>query len=103
MHVVVIGAGIVGLTIATNLAERGASVTVLEQDAPGTGTTSTSYAWVNANNKQPESYYQLNLAGLQAHWRLAEAHHGDWIVPQGHLEYATDEAHERSCPPGRNG
>lgn len=93
MHVVVIGAGIVGLTIATNLAERGASVTVLEQDAPGTGTTSTSYAWVNANNKQPESYYRLNLAGLQAHRRLAEAHHGDWIVPRGHLEYATDEAH----------
>lgn len=93
MHTVVIGAGIVGMSIATSLAERGASVTVLEQDAPGTGTTSTSYAWVNAHNKQPDSYYRLNLAGLQAHRQLAETHRGDWLVPRGHLEYAIDDAH----------
>lgn len=93
MDVVIIGAGIVGLSIATSLAQGGASVTVLEQHTPGAGTTATSYAWVNANNKKPDSYYELNLAGLEAHRRLTEAHHGDWFVPGGHLELAADNGH----------
>ena len=95
MHVVVIGAGVVGLSVASSLAERGASVTVVEQHAPGSGTTATSYAWVNANNKVPDSYYRLNHAGLEAHRALARDGRGDWLVAHGHLEFATDDAHVR--------
>ena len=92
MHVVVIGAGVVGASIAAGLARRGATVTIVERDWPGTGTSATSFAWVNANGKEPESYYKLNAAGVRAHHELA-AGGSSWLVPGGHLEYATDPGH----------
>jgi len=93
VQVVVIGAGVIGLSVATELARRGARVTVVEQDAPGAGTSATSYAWVNANNKDPHAYYELNLAGLEAHHRLAQETDGHWIGAGGHVEVATDSVH----------
>lgn len=92
-RVVVIGGGIVGVSIAAELASDDVDVTVLEKRHLGSGTTSTSYAWVNANGKEPESYYRINAAGIEAHRRLcAEA--GTWFVQNGHLEIAADAAHE---------
>ena len=93
MHVVVIGAGVIGLSVATELARRGARVTVVEQETPGVGTSATSYGWVNANNKEPRDYYELNLAGLEAHHRLARDTDGRWLVAGGHLEIATEPSH----------
>ena len=93
MRVVVIGAGVIGLSVATELARRGVDVTVVEQRAPGVGTSSTSYGWVNANSKEPLDYYQLNLAGVEAHHRLAHDEDGRWLETGGHVELATDPAH----------
>ncbi|MFD2473479.1 NAD(P)/FAD-dependent oxidoreductase [Amycolatopsis silviterrae] len=93
MQIVVIGAGVIGLSVATALARRGARVTVVDQRVPGAGTSSTSYAWVNANKKEPQAYYELNLAGMAAHRRLAESTGGGWLGTGGHLEVATDPAH----------
>lgn len=93
MRIVIIGAGIVGASIAARLARREATVTVVDHQAPGSGTTSTSYAWVNANGKEPESYFELNMAGLEAHHKLA-AEGGQWLHPHGHVEIAVDEAHQ---------
>jgi len=39
VQVVVIGAGVIGLSVATELARRGTRVTVVEQEAPGAGTS----------------------------------------------------------------
>lgn len=89
---VVIGAGVVGASIAARLAERGADVTLVDQGAPGGGTSSTSYAWVNANGKEPRPYFDLNLAGLEAHHRLS-ADGGGWLGTGGHVEIAVDDAH----------
>ncbi|NHD17763.1 MULTISPECIES: FAD-binding oxidoreductase [unclassified Actinopolyspora] len=94
MHVIVIGAGIVGVSIAAGLAESGTRVTVLEQGHSGEGTTSTSYAWFNANGKEPPSYFALNAAGVQAHHELVRDG-APWFFPGGHLEIAADEAHQR--------
>lgn len=91
MRVVVIGSGVVGLAISVELAERGADVTVLEKNTPGSGTSSTSYAGVNANNKEPISYFKLNRAGLQGYQKIAAR--GAWLQQTGHVEFATDEAH----------
>jgi glycine/D-amino acid oxidase-like deaminating enzyme len=67
----VAGAGIIGASIAYHLAKRGAHVTLLEKEHPAAGTTKNSFAWLNASEKSPRSYYDLNLAGI-AGWRRLE-------------------------------
>lgn len=92
MRVIVIGAGVVGAAVAAGLARRGAEVTVLDAGRPGAGTTATSFAWVNANKKDPLPYFELNRAGVAAHHALAGGP-TPWFFPTGHLEWATTEEH----------
>lgn len=70
-HVVVVGAGIIGSSIAYHVAKRGARVTLLERERPAAGTTRNSFAWLNASSKSPRAYYDLNLAGMLGWHRLA--------------------------------
>lgn len=71
--VVVIGAGVIGLATAWHLAERGAAVTVVEARQPGSGTSGTSFAWLNASSKVDAipDYFELNARALRAHAALA--------------------------------
>jgi glycine/D-amino acid oxidase-like deaminating enzyme len=89
---VVIGAGVVGAAVAAGLARRGVEVTVLEAAYPGAGTSGTTFAWVNSANKEPEPYFALNYAGVQAHYTLA-AGGAPWFFPTGNLERATTNGH----------
>lgn len=83
---VVIGAGVVGAAIAYRLVTGGARVTLVDQQTPGTGTTSTSFAWVNANDKPPPAYHALNVAGIHAHSRLAaDLGAAPWLHRSGHV------------------
>ena len=91
-RVAVIGAGVIGTAVAAGLASRDAAVTIFEADAPGTGTSGLSFAWVNSNSKHPDGYHALNVAGMAAHHRLL-ARGGDAFVPNGRLEFATESAH----------
>ncbi|GAA1085255.1 NAD(P)/FAD-dependent oxidoreductase [Nocardiopsis composta] len=95
MHIAVIGAGAVGLATARELAVRGNRVTVIEASRPGAGTTGTTFAWVNSHGKEPQSYFELNLAGLRAHHELDAALGGGprWFRPTGNLEWATAPEH----------
>lgn len=88
MKCIVVGAGVVGLAVASELARAGASVLVLEATAPGSGASGTSFAWVNANQKRPEPYFRLNLQGIEEHARLAGAE-ADWWHPRGHLRWSS--------------
>ncbi|MEU8399872.1 FAD-binding oxidoreductase [Nonomuraea sp. NPDC048892] len=90
VRVVVIGAGVLGAAVAAGLTRRGARVTVLEARTPGAGTSSTSVAWVNANNKTPKEYFDLNHAAVWAHHQLP----GDWFFPTGNLECAVSDEHK---------
>ena len=94
LKVAVIGAGIVGSSIAHRLSEDGAEVVLLDGAEPGSGTTSTSFAWVNANNKLPREYFELNLAGMREHGRLRDEIGGDWLHTSGNLIWAADEEQE---------
>lgn len=89
MRVAVVGAGVVGLSIAVELAERGGSVHLIDAGRVGAGTSSTSFAWVNSHRKHPRPYHDLNVAGLRAHHAAA----GPWFFPTGNLEVATTPAH----------
>lgn len=93
MRCVVIGAGVIGTSIAFRLAEAGVSVTVLESGRIGGGTSGTSFAWTNANNKLPRPYHELNVAGMRAHAALEEEFGSiPWWHGGGSVEWAaTDE------------
>ena len=71
MKITVIGAGMIGVSIAAEAAARGAEVTLIDKNSPGSGTSSLSYGWVNSNNKYPENYFELNRAGMASHYQLA--------------------------------
>jgi glycine/D-amino acid oxidase-like deaminating enzyme len=69
-HVVVIGAGIIGASIAYHLTVAGAQVTILESVKPTAGATHASFAWLNAGGKRPRPYHELNLLGIMGWYRL---------------------------------
>ncbi len=72
-QVVVVGAGIVGASIAWHLSQRGCQVTVLEAREPACQASGNSFAWINASYaKVPRSYYTLSSFALHEYHRLAE-------------------------------
>lgn len=71
LHVVVVGAGIVGASIAYHLAQRQVAVTILERQQPGSGASSHSFAWLNAFSKEPYAYHDLNRRSLELWHRFA--------------------------------
>src|ERR1700753_3734595 len=86
---VVVGAGVLGVTLTARLAEAGAHLPLLEQTRPGHAATRSSFAWLNANNKVPRAYHDLNHAGLRAWSSLAERlGRPDWYGPSGNREWA---------------
>jgi glycine/D-amino acid oxidase-like deaminating enzyme len=69
--VVVVGAGIVGASIAYHLANRGVRVTVVDGAAPGSGASSHSFAWINAGAKGPSYYHDFNRRSMEMWDRFA--------------------------------
>ena len=92
MHVVVIGSGIVGSSIAYECAKAGARVTVFDAGKMGGDASAVSFAWTNATSKNPRSYFALNVAGMRAHLELRRDF-GDtpWFAQTGSLEWRTTE------------
>ena len=90
MEIVVVGAGIVGASVAYRLACAGAAVTVLDAGRAGGGTSAATFAWINANRKEPLTYYLLNRAGMAEHLLLRrELGDGSWLHLVGNLEWDT--------------
>jgi glycine/D-amino acid oxidase-like deaminating enzyme len=89
---VVIGAGVMGASVAYRGAAAGASVTVLEAGRPGGGTSCCSFAWTNSNEKTPRAYHDLNVAGMKAHAALAEEFGAaPWWHGGGSVEWEASE------------
>lgn len=70
-EVLVIGAGVVGCTIAYHLAQRGKSVTVVDSGSIGAGSSSANMALVWVQSKEPTPYMELNLLSSRLHTELA--------------------------------
>jgi glycine/D-amino acid oxidase-like deaminating enzyme len=101
IDVAIVGLGIVGASAAYAAARGGARVLALDAGVAGAGTSATSFAWLNAVRKEPETYHRLNADGMAEHVALArelgagDGHHGG-----GSLEWAAagaphDELRER--------
>lgn len=93
-RIAVVGAGVIGLSVARSLAIKGANVTVFDKNLPGSGTSQISFAWVNANGKSPESYHQLNALAIEEHKQLQResASLAPWLLETGTWEWAADAA-----------
>jgi glycine/D-amino acid oxidase-like deaminating enzyme len=95
LNVVVIGAGIIGSSVAYHLAEAGCSVKVVDSKGVAGGATRASFAWLNSNAKQPRNYHDLNVAGMQEHRRFARAsQRSTWFHPSGNVEWSATEEGE---------
>lgn len=70
-NIVIVGAGIVGSAIAFQLTRRHRNVTVVDAASPGSGATLASYAWLNARDKSPRQYHDLNRRSLDMWPRFA--------------------------------
>lgn len=68
--VIVVGAGIVGASIAYHLARQGAQVTVLEQAIAAGGVTGRSFAWLNTADEEPRAIQALRAQALADYRRL---------------------------------
>ncbi|WP_300343565.1 FAD-binding oxidoreductase [Nesterenkonia sp.] len=93
MKTIVVGAGIVGVSVAYSLLRRGHDVALVEAEDVAAGTTSTSYAWINSHKKHPKSYHALNYEGLK-HWtHVVSAQHPETVMLHGHVEFAVEQEH----------
>ncbi len=72
MRIVVIGAGIVGSSIAFHLARRDAEVILIDRSKPGTGASSHSFAWINAGHKPPFAYHDFNRRSMDIWDRFSQ-------------------------------
>ncbi|ESY66666.1 MULTISPECIES: FAD-binding oxidoreductase [Mesorhizobium] len=71
-QVIVIGAGIIGASIAWHLTRAGARVTVIAADSAAGGVaTPNSFAWINATWGNPEPYFRLRTRAMAEWSRLA--------------------------------
>ncbi len=69
--VIILGAGILGITLAWNLTRLGLVPLVIDPGAVAGGTTGASFAWANASTKTGDAaYHRLNAAGVAAYGQL---------------------------------
>lgn len=71
-HVLIVGAGIIGASIAWHLVRAGSCVTVLDAAAAGGIATGNSWAWINASWGNPEPYFRLRVRAMQEWHRLEQ-------------------------------
>jgi glycine/D-amino acid oxidase-like deaminating enzyme len=70
-HVLIVGAGIIGASIAWHLVRAGARVTLTDANEPGGIATRNSWAWINASWGNPEPYFRLRVRAMDEWRRLA--------------------------------
>ena len=94
-RVVVVGAGIVGSSIAYHLTKMGAAVTVIERDRPAAHASGRSFAWINASYpKKPYSYHHLSQLSLLAYHKL-ETEIGIDVHWGGSLEWFASQENQK--------
>ena len=94
-HYIVVGAGIVGTSIAYALQQAGQKVTLIDKDFPAAHASRNTFAWINASYpKQPLNYHLLSRLGLDI-YRKWDTHLDLNINWNGSLEwFARDEENQ---------
>ena len=91
--VVVVGAGIVGATLAYRLASAGSAVTIVERSRPASGVTARSFAWINIVHRNAPVLAQLRNLAIADYRRLEDELSGALAVEwNGALTWSEDPA-----------
>ncbi|MGW6792637.1 NAD(P)/FAD-dependent oxidoreductase [Streptomyces chartreusis] len=95
--IVIVGAGIIGATLAWGLRDSGLDVSVVDRAEPGGATTASTFAWMNASSKVRRGYgpdyVRFSTDGWRDAYELALEIPGDWMHVTGNLEVvAADQA-----------
>jgi glycine/D-amino acid oxidase-like deaminating enzyme len=86
-QIIVVGAGVIGASIAWHLVSAGARVTVVDAGEPGGVATPCSFAWINASRNNPEPYWRLRMRSMAEWRRLAAAVPGIQLAWAGALAW----------------
>lgn len=69
---IVVGAGIVGASIAYHLARGGAPVILIDKGQPASAVTRQAFAWINVSHGVPKPYAELRQLAIQEYRRLEQ-------------------------------
>ncbi|GAA3159649.1 NAD(P)/FAD-dependent oxidoreductase [Nonomuraea roseoviolacea] len=95
-RVIVLGAGVLGASVAYHLAVAGAQVVVIEAGGPAAGTSSATFSMDVTHLKTPRAYYELNRASAALHATLAEELGGpSWRHPMPAIQWGDSEESRR--------
>jgi glycine/D-amino acid oxidase-like deaminating enzyme len=72
-HVAVLGGGVLGVSTATQLAERGVTVTLVTDGPLAGGASGRSLSWLNSAADRSPTYHQLRMIGIDRYRTLAAA------------------------------
>jgi len=86
-RIIVIGAGIVGASLAYHLAAKGAKVVVIEAGEIASGVTGCSFAWINTSHGGHDSVAPLRAAAIAEYRRLESELPGLKVRWTGALSY----------------
>jgi glycine/D-amino acid oxidase-like deaminating enzyme len=85
----VVGAGVLGTSIAAHLAGRGCAVTLVTERALADGASGRSLSWLNSFGRRSAAYHQLRLLGLDRYRILSTRPESvDWLRFDGGLNWA---------------
>ena len=90
-HIIVIGAGIVGASLAYHLASKGAQVTVIEAGGIASGVTGTSFAWINTSCAGADPIAALRGGAIAAYRQLETQVPGLTVRWHGALSHGTQD------------
>lgn len=83
--ILIIGAGIIGSTLAYRLGQSGCTVTILDPSSTGGTASSASFGWINATYENPKPYYLLRRYAMDAWARVTPSLPELPYVPNGTL------------------
>ncbi|BCB76838.1 FAD-binding oxidoreductase [Phytohabitans flavus] len=97
-RIIVVGAGIVGASVAYHAARAGAVVTLVDAGRPGAGVTADSFAWIGASGVRTGRAAALRLTATQEYHRLEAELPGLPVTWSGSLSWGTTDSAPEAGP-----